>query len=186
MKKAAKILLMAAGILGVLSFITAVVFAIIFFVAPSVPELQQAIADGIQYAIDEGAREDVVELLQWAAENLNVFTSIMGGSLLGSAFITLVSVIFSFIGLSADKKGLYLVNAILGFFAGSLLQLIGGILGILGSGNKAQEPVKEVKAPVEEAAPVEEEKKEEPKSEPEEKAEPVKEEKKSAKKAESK
>ena len=185
MKKAAKILLMAAGILGVLSFITAVVFAIIFFVAPSVPELQQAIADGIQYAIDEGAREDVVELLQWAAENLNVFTSIMGGSLLGSAFITLVSVIFSFIGLSADKKGLYLVNAILGFFAGSLLQLIGGILGILGSGNKAQEPVKEVEAK-EETGPVEEEKKEEPKSEPEEKVEPVKEEKKPAKKAESK
>ena len=185
MKKAAKILLMAAGILGVLSFITAVVFAIIFFVAPSVPELQQAIADGLQQAMDEGMKEEYYEMLEWAANNLSVFTSAMGGCLLGSAFITLVSVIFSFIGLSADKKGLYLVNAILGFFAGSLLQLIGGILGILGSGNKAQEPVKEVEAK-EESTPVEEEKKEEPKSEPEEKAEPVKEEKKPAKKAESK
>ena len=169
MKKASKILLMVAGIFAVLSFLTAVVFAIIFFVAPSVPALQEQIANGIQYAIDEGAKEEVVEVLEWAADHLNVFTGIMGGSLLLSALFQAVSALFAFIGVTSDgnKKGLYIVNAIIGFLAGSLLQLVGGVLGIIGGGSSSAEPAKVEEVPAE--TKVEEK--------AEEKAEPVKEEK---------
>ena len=153
MKKASKILLMVAGIFGVLGFLTAVVFAIIFFVAPSVPALQEQIANGIQYAIDEGMQEQYVEMLQWAADHLNIFTGIMGGSLL-SALFQAVSALFAFIAVASDgnKKGLYIANAILSLFATSILQLVGAILGIIGSGSapKEAEPAK-----VEEAKPEE-------------------------------
>ena len=169
MKKASKILLMVAGIFAVLSFLTAVVFAIIFFVAPSVPALQQAIADGIQYAMDEGMQEQYLEMLQWAADHVSDFANIMGGSLLGAAFVQAISAVFAFIGVTSDgnKKGLYIVNAIIGFLAGSLLQLVGGVLGIIGGGSSSAEPAKVEEVPAE--AKVEEK--------AEEKAEPAKEEK---------
>ena len=47
MKKASKIILIIAGVFGVISITAAVIFAVIFFIAPSVPELQAAIADGL-------------------------------------------------------------------------------------------------------------------------------------------
>ena len=161
MKKAAKIILIIAGVFGIISFVAAVIFAVIFFIAPSVPELQQVIADGLQYAMDEGMEEQYLEMLQWAADNLGIFTGIMGGSLLGSSFMTLLSVIFCFVGAGADKKGLYVVDIILGFFCSSLLQLVGGILGLIGAGKKKEEQPKPAEAapkeePVIVAPPVEE------------------------------
>ena len=160
MKKASKIILIIAGVFGVISITAAVIFAVIFFIAPSVPELQAAIADGLQYAMDQGLEEQYYEMLEWAADNLAIFTGIVGGSLLGNAFLTLLSTIFCFVSAGADKKPLYVIDIILGFFCSSLLQLIGGILGLISGGKKEEQPKPVEAAPKEEpvivAPPVEE------------------------------
>ena len=150
MKKAGKILLIIAGVFLVISTVSLLVTAICFFIAPSVPQLKDLIQEGLEKAREEVTNQDLLNLIEWACqeEHYSAFSYGVGGGLLVSMFIDLLAAVMAFIGSGAKQKGMFIVNIIFGFFSSSLLQIIGGILGLIGAGQKEVAGQKEEKPQV--------------------------------------
>ena len=170
MKKASKILLTIAGIIGLIAGIGLMVagliygLVLIFGGATALPELAAA----IQEMLNEMGSELDANAIAWIVNiSIGLIMMLIYG---GIGLFELITGIIALKGAKAKKKGILIANIVFGVMFQNYISIAGGVLGIIGLGQeerRAAQPAQDEVAP----APAIEEKKEEPA-----KAEPVKEE----------
>ena len=176
MKKASKILLTIAGIIGLIAGIGLMVaglvygLVIIFGGASALPE----VAAAIQEILDESGSDMDANAIAWIVNiSIGLIIMLIYG---GIGLFELITGIIALKGAKAKKKGILIANIVFGVMFQNYIAIAGGVLGIIGLGQeerRAAQPAQDevAPAPAPAPAPAIEEKKEEPA-----KAEPVKEE----------
>ena len=142
MKKVSQILLLVGGILCIAAAVGMFIYAIF-----------SAIIGGVAIMVLNGtfAAEDIPA---WAnniiARFQEMYPNINGWEALASFAITLAVVLFifsilcipaaalSFVARSKEKKGLYIACIILGVLSGTLVSAVGGVFGLIASGQEEQ------------------------------------------------
>ena len=176
MKKASKILLTIAGVIGLIAGIGLMVaglvygLVLIFGGATALPELAAAIQEMLN---DMGSDLDATAIAWIVNICIGLVMMLIYG---GIGLFELITGIIALKGAKAKKKGILIANIVFGVMFQNYIAIAGGILGIIGLGQeerRAAQPAQEevAPAPAPAPAPAIEEKKEEPA-----KAEPVKEE----------
>ena len=176
MKKASKILLTVAGVIGLIAGIGLMVaglvygLVLIFGGATALPELAAAIQEMLN---DMGSDLDATTIAWIVNICIGLVMMLIYG---GIGLFELITGIIALKGAKAKKKGILIANIIFGVMFQNYIAIAGGILGIIGLGQeerRAAQPAQDevAPAPAPAPAPAIEEKKEEPA-----KAEPVKEE----------
>ena len=173
MKKASKILLTIAGIIGLIAGIGLMVaglvygLVLIFGGATALPELAAA----IQEMLNEMGSELDANAIAWI---VNIFIGLVMMLIYGGiGLFELITGIIALKGAKAKKKGILIANIVFGVMFQNYLCIVGGILGIIGLNKENNQPQPE---PEPEPAPVVEEKKPEPEpvqEEPKEEAKPA-------------
>lgn len=176
MKKASKILLTIAGIIGLIAGIGLMVaglvygLVIIFGGASALPE----VAAAIQEILDESGSDMDANAIAWIVNiSIGLIIMLIYG---GIGLFELITGIIALKGAKAKKKGILIANIVFGVMFQNYIAIAGGVLGIIGLGQeerKAAQQVQEEPAPAPaaieekkpEPAPVKEEPKEEPKQE---------------------
>ena len=176
MKKASKILLTIAGVIGLIAGIGLMVaglvygLVLIFGGATALPELAAA----IQEMLNEMGSDLDANAIAWI---VNICIGLVMMLIYGGiGLFELITGIIALKGAKAKKKGILIANIVFGVMFQNYIAIAGGILGIIGLGQeerRAAQPAQDevAPAPAPAPAPAIEEKKEEPA-----KAEPVKEE----------
>lgn len=176
MKKASKILLTIAGVIGLIAGIGLMVaglvygLVLIFGGATALPELAAAIQEMLN---DMGSDLDATAIAWIVNICIGLVMMLIYG---GIGLFELITGIIALKGAKAKKKGILIANIVFGVMFQNYIAIAGGILGIIGLGQeerRAAQPAQDevAPAPAPAPAPAIEEKKEEPA-----KAEPVKEE----------
>ena len=176
MKKASKILLTVAGVIGLIAGIGLMVaglvygLVLIFGGATALPELAAAIQEMLN---DMGSDLDATAIAWIVNICIGLVMMLIYG---GIGLFELITGIIALKGAKAKKKGILIANIVFGVMFQNYIAIAGGILGIIGLGQeerRAAQPAQDevAPAPAPAPAPAIEEKKEEPA-----KAEPVKEE----------
>ena len=176
MKKASKILLTIAGVIGLIAGIGLMVaglvygLVLIFGGATALPELAAAIQEMLN---DMGSDLDATAIAWIVNICIGLVMMLIYG---GIGLFELITGIIALKGAKAKKKGILIANIVFGVMFQNYIAIAGGILGIIGLGQeerRAAQPAQDevASAPAPAPAPAIEEKKEEPA-----KAEPVKEE----------
>jgi len=174
MKKASKILLTIAGVIGLIAGIGLMVaglvygLVLIFGGATALPELAAAIQEMLN---DMGSDLDATAIAWIVNICIGLVMMLIYG---GIGLFELITGIIALKGAKAKKKGILIANIVFGVMFQNYLAIAGGVLGIIGLGQeerRAAQPAQDEVAPAPAPAPAIEEKKEEPA-----KAEPVKEE----------
>ena len=177
MKKASKILLTIAGIIGLIAGIGLMVaglvygLVIIFGGASALPE----VAAAIQEILDESGSDMDANAIAWIVNiSIGLIIMLIYG---GIGLFELITGIIALKGAKAKKKGILIANIVFGVMFQNYIAIAGGVLGIIGLGQEerkaAQEQAEPEPAPAPaaieekkpEPAPVKEEPKEEPKQE---------------------
>ena len=166
MKKASKILLTIAGIIGLIAGIGLMLagliygLIVIFGGAEAMPELAAA----IQTMLDDTGSDLDADAIAWII-NISVGLVIMliyGGI----GLFELITGIIALKGAKAKKKGILIANIVFGVLFQNYLSIVGAVLGIIGlsiEANKAAQGEAEPEpAPAPAPAPAIEEKKAEP------------------------
>lgn len=126
MKKASDILLLIAGIVSIMAAIFYLVLMIVFFVLGSVDTstIAQYIREGkINSSINGTAEEQ--------AEVIKVLFVVLAIVFLILTVFTVVNAVISFVGKARGTKGLYIANIVFGILSSVVLNLVGGILGVV-------------------------------------------------------
>lgn len=130
MTKASKILLTVAGVLSIISFVLYVVFTVIFFIGSTAngqQEILKALNDGtFTYTIEGKSNAEVAEVLSAACRVLGVVFVI-------AAVFTVANIVICFVGAKKQTKGLLILNIVFGALSGVLLNVLGGIFGLVGN-----------------------------------------------------
>lgn len=180
MKKASKILLTIAGIIGLIAGIGLMVaglvygLVIIFGGASALPE----VAAAIQEILDESGSDMDASAIAWIVNiSIGLIIMLIYG---GIGLFELITGIIALKGAKAKKKGILIANIVFGVMFQNYIAIAGGVLGIIGLGQEerkaAQEQVEPEPAPAPAPAAIEEKKpepapvKEEPKEEPKQEA----------------
>ena len=182
MKKASKILLTIAGVIGLIAGIGLMVagliygLVVIFGGAEAMPELAAA----IQAMLDDMGSDLDAEAIAWIIRiGVGLVIMLIYG---GIGLFELITGIIALKGAKAKKKGILIANIVFGVLFQNYLSIVGAVLGIIGlsiEANKAaqgeaQPEPEPVPAPAPAPAPVVEEKKAEPvKEEPKEEPKPA-------------
>ena len=175
MKKASKILLTIAGIIGLIAGIGLMVaglvygLVIIFGGASALPE----VAAAIQEILDESGSDMDANAIAWIVKiSIGLIIMLIYG---GIGLFELITGIIALKGAKAKKKGILIANIVFGVMFQNYIAIAGGVLGIIGLGQEerkaAQEQAELEPAPAPAPAAIEEKKpepapaKEEPKQE---------------------
>ena len=175
MKKASKILLTIAGIIGLIAGIGLMVaglvygLVIIFGGASALPE----VAAAIQEILDESGSDMDANAIAWIVKiSIGLIIMLIYG---GIGLFELITGIIALKGAKAKKKGILIANIVFGVMFQNYIAIAGGVLGIIGLGQEerkaAQEQAEPEPAPAPAPAAIEEKKpepapaKEEPKQE---------------------
>ena len=141
MKTASRILLIVAGISLIVSVIAGLVLTICFFLAPSVQALRDVIQDGLQSARDSDLGDWLKNLIEFSVKNFEGFCFYFGIAFAIITFFDLAALILCFIGSSSTNKVIMILHIILGFlFGGGLIELLGGVFGLLANKQEQSEP----------------------------------------------
>lgn len=163
MKKASKILLTIAGIIGLIAGIGLMVaglvygLILIFGGATALPELAAA----IQEMLNEMGSELDANAIAWIVNiSIGLVMMLIYG---GVGLFELITGIVALKGAKAKKKGILIANIVFGVMFQNYFCIVGGILGIIGLNKENNQPQPE---PEPAPAPAIEEKKPEPQPEP--------------------
>lgn len=135
MKKASKILLLIGAILAIFMVILWGVLSAVYFAAAA---LLQGVIDGT-ITVDAETAKRVAELLQNMTIQQAVDYSItIAVIFLVFALLSLAACILGFISKNKENKGLFIADMVLGLLSGCLLNLLGGIFGLVATITKKE------------------------------------------------
>lgn len=127
MKKASDICLIIGGVLAILCAIGFLVSGIIMLVFAS-PQFKEMIIKGLEegtiHTTLPGTPEQVAAIVQQAF-------LIAGACFLPGFILAVLSAVFSFLGPKKASNTIYILNIVFGVLGGSVVNTIGGIIGIL-------------------------------------------------------
>ena len=129
MKKAANILLIISGVFCILSILGAIAGTVVCFVVSGNTDLiKQGLSEGWINIPQhyQGSEEQAVQFVKLALITVGVLCIVYTAIYIAGAAI-------SFQGAKKETKGLYIVNIVVGVIGGSIFNLIGGILGLVGA-----------------------------------------------------
>lgn len=127
MRKASKIILLICAVLGIISALGLLVSTILMFVfaSPGMTEqIQQMIADGTIHSSYSGTPEEVTRAVQFTF-------LIVGIVLLVVLVFEIPLIVLDFVGYKKESSGLFIAIIILSIMSGSILNIIGGVLGLI-------------------------------------------------------
>lgn len=126
MKKASDILLLIAGIVSIMAGIFYLVLMIVFFVLGSVDTstIAQYIREGKINSSVNGTAEEQAEVIK-------ILFVVLAIVFLFLTVFTVVNAVISFVGKARGTKGLYIANIVFGILSSVVLNLVGGILGVV-------------------------------------------------------
>lgn len=127
MKKASDICLIIGGVLAILCAIGFLVSGIIMLVFAS-PQFKEMIIKGLEegtiHTTLPGTPEQVATIVQQAF-------LIAGACFLPGVVLAILSAVFSFMGPKRHTNTIYILNIVFGVLGGSVVNTIGGIIGLI-------------------------------------------------------
>ena len=128
MKKIGNVLLLIAGILAIFAAVASLAGAIALIVF-SGPQCTSMIIEGLQNGSIQstlpGTPEQVTAQIQLMFLVFGIVLAVEVAIISGSAAV-------AFLAKSKQTSGLYIANIVLGVLSGSVLLIVGGILGLVG------------------------------------------------------
>ena len=128
MKKIGNVLLLIAGILAIFAAVASLAGAIALIVF-SGPQYTSMIIEGLQNGSIQstlpGTPEQVTAQIQLMFLVFGIVLAVEVAIISGSAAV-------AFLAKSKQTSGLYIANIVLGVLSGSVLLIVGGILGLVG------------------------------------------------------
>ena len=135
MKKASKILLLIGAILAIFMVILWGVLSIVYFAAAA---LLQGVLDGT-VVVDAETAKRVAELLQnMTIQDAIRYSQTIAIIFLVLALLSLAACILGFISKNKENKGLFIADIVLGLLSGCLLNLLGGVFGLVAAYTKKE------------------------------------------------
>ncbi len=128
MKNVSRILLLIAGIV---SFVCALVFLImgIVYLALTTPEAKQIIIEGLQ---NGSINTSVVgQSVEEQAATIQIILGALGAVFMVWAVLALINGVISLVGRAKGTKGWMIINIVCGVVSGLIINLVGGILGVI-------------------------------------------------------
>ena len=130
MKKAANILCLISGILGIFTAITYAILAIVFLVGAGAGT--QAIIQGLQDGtITVSGYPNELTAEQAAALYVTIFTAV-GVVMAIMLVFAIVEIVLLFRARKVETQGSYIAVLVVGILSGNVLALVAGILGLVG------------------------------------------------------
>lgn len=127
MKKAANILLIISGIFCILSILGVIAGAIACFVMSGNTDLiKQGLSEGWINIPHQDTEEQAIQFVKIMLTTVGVLCVVY-------TVVYIAGAVISFQGAKKETKGLYIVNIVVGVIGGSIFNLIGGILGLVGA-----------------------------------------------------
>ena len=128
MRKIGNVVLLIAGILAIFAAVASLAGAIAFIVFSS-PQYTSMILEGLQngtiHSTLPGTPEQVAAQIQAMFLIFGIVLAVEVAIISGSAAV-------AFLAKSKQTSGLYIANIVLGVLSGSVLLIVGGILGLVG------------------------------------------------------
>lgn len=132
MRKASEILLLISGILSIIAAFGYLVSMIVFFVlgSPSFTNIViQGLEDGTIQTTIQGTPAEVAAFMQLTFMTLAIVFIFLLLFAVGSAIV-------AFLGKKKGGTALYILNIVFGLLSGTILNIVGGIIGLVAKDEK--------------------------------------------------
>ena len=141
MKKAANILFLVGAILSIATAVSGILSGVAFIVLGSIPEIKQAIIDGINNGTIQ-----TTEANAEAAAAVFQYTFIASGiSVLFCSLFAIPNCFFAFKGRNSNNHVMFILNIVFGVISGVIVNVVGAVFALVKGDTIVDAPAQETK-----------------------------------------